>query len=142
MILLDTDHVSLLQHGESERYDRLIRRMDQLPPEVSPVISVITVEEQMRGWLAVIAKERQSRRQVAPYRELVTLFDFFSRFAIVGFDEHGASKFDELRKAKIRIGTMDLKIAAIALANHAVLLRANRRDFEKVPGLQIDNWAD
>jgi tRNA(fMet)-specific endonuclease VapC len=33
-----------------------------------------------------------------------------------------------------------LKIASIALANDALLLTANRRDFEKVPGLQLENW--
>jgi predicted nucleic acid-binding protein len=33
-----------------------------------------------------------------------------------------------------------LKIAAIALANNARLLSANLRDFEKVPGLHVENW--
>jgi tRNA(fMet)-specific endonuclease VapC len=37
---------------------------------------------------------------------------------------------------------MDRKIAAIALANNALLLNANRKDFEKVPGLRFDNWMD
>ena len=142
MILLDTDHVTLLQHAEGDRYDRLMQRIDQLPPTETFAISVITIEEQMRGWLAVLAKERQTRRQVAPYRELVALFDFFSRYAIALFDDPAAAQFDELRKAKIRIGTMDLKIAAIALVNHSVLVTANRRDFEQVPGLRVENWAD
>ena len=35
---------------------------------------------------------------------------------------------------------MDLKIAAIARANDALLLSANRRDFAKVPGLRVENW--
>jgi tRNA(fMet)-specific endonuclease VapC len=35
---------------------------------------------------------------------------------------------------------MDLKIASIALANGATLLTRNTRDFQKVPGLQIENW--
>ena len=69
----------------------------------------------MRGWLSCLAKERNSQRQVAPYRELATLFEFYAQFTIVPFDERAASQFDVLRSAKIRIGTMDLKIAAIAL---------------------------
>jgi tRNA(fMet)-specific endonuclease VapC len=37
---------------------------------------------------------------------------------------------------------MDLKLAAIALIHDALLLTANRRDFERVPGLRFENWLD
>jgi tRNA(fMet)-specific endonuclease VapC len=37
---------------------------------------------------------------------------------------------------------MDLKIAATALVHNALLLSANRRDFESVPGLRVENWLD
>ena len=60
----------------------------------------------------------------------------------IPFDDRAASQFDALRSAKIRIGTMDLKIAAIALVNQSVLLSANIRDFEQVPGLRVENWLD
>ncbi|HTU20274.1 MAG TPA: type II toxin-antitoxin system VapC family toxin [Gemmataceae bacterium] len=58
------------------------------------------------------------------------------------FDERAAEQFDNLRTRKLRLGTMDLKIAAIALVNQALLLSANRRDFEQVPGLRAENWLD
>jgi tRNA(fMet)-specific endonuclease VapC len=51
-----------------------------------------------------------------------------------------ADVFRQLRRQKIRIGSRDLKIAAIALAQGALLLSANLRDFEKVPGLRVENW--
>jgi hypothetical protein len=57
-------------------------------------------------------------------------------FEIVPFDDAAARRFDELRRRKLRIGTRDLKIAATALVNNAVLLSANRADFERVPGLR------
>jgi tRNA(fMet)-specific endonuclease VapC len=47
-----------------------------------------------------------------------------------------------LRQAKIRVGTSDLKIAAVALTINALLLTANRQDFEQVPGLRFANWLD
>jgi tRNA(fMet)-specific endonuclease VapC len=37
---------------------------------------------------------------------------------------------------------MDLKIAATALVRGALLLSANRRDFDRVPGLRVENWLD
>ena len=70
-------------------------------------MTIIAVEEQMRGWLATIAKERTAHRQVTPYRELAALFDFFAEFTIALFDDRAADQFDSLRAAKIRLGSMD-----------------------------------
>jgi tRNA(fMet)-specific endonuclease VapC len=105
-------------------------------------VAIITVEERMRGWLAVIAKEGTALRQVAGYRELARLFEFYQEFEIVPFDESAALQFDDLRTQRLRLGTMDLKIAATALVNDALLLSANRRDFDRVPGLRVENWLD
>jgi tRNA(fMet)-specific endonuclease VapC len=102
----------------------------------------VAVEETMRGWLAAIAKERLARRQVAAYRELSSLFEFFAAFMIAPFDQAAADLFDSLQSARIRIGTRDLKISAISLVGNALLLTANRLDFEKVPGLRFENWLE
>jgi len=66
MILLDTDHVSVLQYPASERRARLVARMALAVGE-SFGVPIVGVEEQMRGWLATIARERQIDRQVSPY---------------------------------------------------------------------------
>jgi tRNA(fMet)-specific endonuclease VapC len=47
-----------------------------------------------------------------------------------------------MRAARVRIGTEDLKIASLALANDALLLSANLRDFEQVPGLRVESWLE
>ena len=65
MILLDTDHVSLLKYPESERGARLERKLGALPRGEVVATSIVSIEEQMRGWLAAIAKERESRRQAS-----------------------------------------------------------------------------
>ncbi len=142
MILLDTDHATFLKYPEGERGTRLMERLKARPSGQVVAVSIITVEEQMRGWLASIAKERLSRRQVVAYTELARLFEYFRLFHVAQFDERAADQFDTLRSAKIRLGTMDLKIAAIALVNNALLVTANRRDFERVPGLRVENWLD
>jgi tRNA(fMet)-specific endonuclease VapC len=61
---------------------------------------------------------------------------------IAPFDEAAARQFDDLREQKLRIGSRALNIAATALVNHALLLSANRTDFERVPGLRVENWLD
>ncbi len=140
MILLDTDHVSVLKMPGGDRRNRLVARMALHPEPAS--IPVVATEETMRGWLLAIAKEKEARRQVFAYRELADMFRFFAGFQIVPFDDPASVKFDELVAAKIRIGTMDLKIPSTALVRNATLLTANRRDFEKVPGLRFENWMD
>jgi tRNA(fMet)-specific endonuclease VapC len=142
MILIDTDHATFLKYPESERGRRFIERLEGLPKSEVVGVAIVTVEERMRGWLAVIAKEKSALRQVAGYRELVRLFEFYQEFEIIPFDEAAARQFDDLRSQRLRLGTMDLKIAATALVSNALLLSANRRDFERVPGLRVENWLD
>lgn len=60
------------------------------------------------------------------------------RFSI---STRAAEQFHELRRARVRIGTMDLRIAAIALVNDATLLSRNLADFRRVPGLRVEDWT-
>jgi tRNA(fMet)-specific endonuclease VapC len=141
MIILDSDHLSILRYHNSERALKLIARLNQAP-EKPIATSIANVEEAMRGWLSAIAKERRIERQLFAYRELGELFTFFAGFTIALLDANAARLFNGFRKTGVRIGTLDLKAASIAVANNALLLSANRRDFEKVPGLRFENWLE
>jgi tRNA(fMet)-specific endonuclease VapC len=61
MILLDTDHVTLLKYHGNERAVSLRQRLESLPHGETIAVPIVVVEEQMRGWLATIAKERTVR---------------------------------------------------------------------------------
>jgi len=100
--------------------------------------TIVNVEEQMRGWLSAIAKERTILRQITAYRELTDLFEFFAKLNIISLSADAVDFFNSFRKSGIKIGTMDLKMACIAVAINALFLMANRRDFEKVPGLRFE----
>ena len=65
---------------------------------------------------------------------------FFADWRILPFDDAAADQFKSLRSRRIRIGTMDLKIASIVLVYDATLLSGNIQDFEKVPGLRVEDW--
>ena len=104
------------------------------------VTTAITIEEQLRGWLAQINRQRDAKKQVLAYSELIGLFEFFSFWTVLPFDDAAATQFTDFRNQKIRIGSMDLKIASIAVSQGTLLLTANTRDFENIPGLQIEDW--
>jgi tRNA(fMet)-specific endonuclease VapC len=141
VILLDSNHLSVLKFREHPRCLALSKLLKERSHE-GIATTVIAFEEQMRGWLALIAKTTTVLRQVAAYHELAGISRFFSKWEVVDFDEQAASRYEHLRSQKLRIGSMDLKMASIALANNALLLTANRRDFVQVPGLQFENWLE
>ncbi len=141
MILLDTDHLSLLKYPDNPRCAALTARLAG-SSDSDIGTTIVSAEEQMRGWLAVISRRRDVHKQIDAYRELLGLMEFFNRWTILPFDVAAADEFERQRRGKVRIGTMDLKIAAIALVHDALLLSANLSDFRQVPGLKVENWLD
>ena len=138
MYLFDTDHITALDRG-GEEGERLRTHLAHIPPE-EVAVSVVSYEEQIRGWLAYIAQLRAVDRQVAGYHRLERMLEFYCVTPLLPFDARAAEQFQRLWVARIRIGTMDLKIAAIALANDAILLSRNLTDFSKVPALRVEDW--
>ena len=139
MLILDTDHLSILDLDTIEAFN-LGRRLSSVLPE-EPVVTIITYEEQMRGWLAYIARAKTQTQQIEVYQRLRQLVDRFSRLTLLDYEGNAAARFEALRKARIRIGSMDMKIAAICLVNDATLLTRNAKDFGQVPGLRFEDWS-
>src|SRR5687767_13168798 len=103
MILLDTDHLTVLHYGRGDRFSRLVARLAASQEEFGTTI--VSVEEQMRGWLATLAKERKVERQVMAYRELTSLFARYADFPIAPFSDEAAAQFNSLRKGRGQLGT-------------------------------------
>ncbi len=134
--ILDTDHLSLLQRGHSIVRKRLnTTRAEQI------AITIISAEEQIRGRLKIIRQAKSSSELVLPYQRLRDLLEDFSTINLLDFTSDASIIYDELVRQKIRIGTQDLRIAAIALAAKGIMVTRNRRDFEKVPMLQLEDWT-
>lgn len=104
--------------------------------------TIVTVQEATAGWLALINRLTAGRKQIRAYERFQATIAAFSKFDILPFDDEAANHFHRLQDARVRIGTMDLKIASICLAHDAVLLTRNLVDFQKVPGLRVENWLD
>lgn len=140
MVVLDTDHISLLDRG-GEASARLAARLRELAAgEV--VTTITTFEEQMRGWLAYVARASSIVKLVDAYHWLHESLDNYRTMPVLDFDDVAATQFQRLRSMRLRVKTMDLRIAAVTLAHSAILLSRNLGDFRKVPGLRVENWAD
>ena len=139
MIILDTDVLSVVQRGDSPEYERLAERLDTADEEVA--VTIISIEEQMREWLAFVARAKSSFQQVKAYAKLHEPLDDFTSRPVIDFDETCAAKFDLLVQAKTRVGTMDLKIAATAISHDALVLSRNLADFRRVERLRVEDWT-
>jgi len=140
MVVLDTDHLSVLEWENSAAAQRLLTRLSQLSPDEAAT-TIVNFEEQMRGWLAYLAQARTLTQQVEAYRRLKRQLDNYCTIPMLEFDMRAATEFQRLRKSLRGIGTMDLKIAAIAIANEATLLSRNLMDFHKILDLKVEDWT-
>lgn len=140
MVVLDTDHLSLLDRESKVVSLSLRERLNRLSDN-SVMTTVISYEEQVRGWMAVLAKARPIDFQIEAYQRLNRILETFCSMQVLKFDSKAAEIFTQLQKRKIRVGTMDMKIASIVLANDLTLLSRNLVDFQKIPDLKVEDWT-
>jgi tRNA(fMet)-specific endonuclease VapC len=139
LLILDTDVLSILQAPESELRSRFAERVQELSQgHGDPVTTIVNFEEHIRGWLAPIAAATNPLKAVAPYAALLRVLSAYANLRVLPFDDEAAERLVELRRRHRRLGFMDLKIAAIALANDASLMTRNVRDFSQVPQLKVE----
>jgi tRNA(fMet)-specific endonuclease VapC len=139
MYILDTDHISVFDRGGISAQILLSKLAVVDPTQV--VTTIVTYEEQMRGWLSYTARSRSIGEQIAAYKRLERQLMSYQQMRVISFDERSGVMFEDLRKSYPRLGTMDLKIAAIAIVHEATLLTRNFKDFGQIQGLRIEDWT-
>ncbi len=138
MILLDTDMLTLLLQGEP-RVQKRIRSA-----ETDAATTIVTWMEVMQGRFRAIFSAADADQLERGSRRLQESASQLSSLPIVPINRAVAKQFAALlanNKLK-RIGRGDILIASIALAEKAMLITRNVRDFSLVPGLTRENWAD
>ena len=140
LYVLDTDHLSLFERGHSAVSRRILKTSRSDFHNLTT--TVVSMEEQLKGRLAQINKAATvTDKLILAYQRLNTTFSVFASLNVLEYSATADKLFREFRKARIRIGTQDLRIASITLFNNGVLLTRNRRDFEKVPDLLLQDWS-
>lgn len=98
-------------------------------------ISVITLAELLHG----------AEKSSLPVSNLAVVEDFCSRLEVLPYPPKAAPHYGSIRTALERLGTPigvnDLHLAAHARSEGLTLVTNNRREFDRVPALQIENWA-
>jgi len=141
MIVLDTDTLSIYQRPMNPLAMRLRARIAMVPASEEVTTTIISYEEQTRGWFGVLAKARSEAQRIEAYLRLLRHLENWRRMNVLSFDEAACAKFDSLMGSRIRIGKSDLRIGAICLAHGALLLSRNLQDFTKIPGLHVEDWT-
>jgi tRNA(fMet)-specific endonuclease VapC len=103
--------------------------------------SLVSFHEQMLGCYTRINRARTMPNVVRAYQILNQVFQSYRAVAILPFDAAAGAAFDGLTAQRIRVSTMDLRIASIALSRVLTVLTRNLRDFRKAPGLLAEDWT-
>lgn len=135
--ILDTDTLTLYRQGRQT----LVARVNAKPlSEIAT--TVITVEEQLTGWQALLRRAQSDAQLAETYLRLAETARALAGLHIFTFTEAAIARYHALLSLKLNVGKMDLRIAAIALEEGATIITRNQRDFQRVPGLVCENWAD
>lgn len=138
--LLDTDHISFLQRRSGQEFTRLIIRMEQ-HSQVDFALSIVSFHEQVLGAHNFINRARINIDVMRGYTLLLEILQGFSSAPVLPYEAEAVAIFDELRRQKVRVSTMNLRISAIALSHNLIVLTRNVSDFSKVPGLMKEDWT-
>jgi tRNA(fMet)-specific endonuclease VapC len=136
--ILDTDCFSLWQQNHPMMVQRVEVNAENL------AVTIVTVEEVIRGWFNVIrqaSEPSQADKLVLAYTKLWDTLDDFKNLNILKFDQNASTIYTKFHRQIRLIGSQDLRIAAIVLANNAILVTRNHRHFSQVPDLEQEDWT-
>ena len=122
--MLDTDHISLLQHA----HPLVAARVLATPPD-ELAVSVVTFEEQLVSWYTQVRQAREPEKLARAYEGLFQVLEDAKRLRILPFSRSAINRYLELRRVHRRVGRMDLAIAAIVLDVGGVLVHSQSCGF-------------
>ncbi len=134
--ILDTDTLSLFLRGESH----VCQRVGSVSPD-ELAVAIITVEEVRTGWYAEVRRARRDDQLVRAYASLQQAVEFFRFVRILPFDQDAVRRYHEVRQQHRRLGTNDLRIAAIAMEHLGIVVTKNERDFGLIEGVATEDWS-
>jgi tRNA(fMet)-specific endonuclease VapC len=128
LTLLRRNHPAVVQHMTAQHFTEV-------------AITVITVEEQLSGWYSQVRRAKKKAQLAQAYEYLANTAMYLGRLKVLTLTESALDCIDQWRQPKLKVGTQDLRIAAITMENNAILVTRNTQDYQQVPGLTIEDWS-
>jgi tRNA(fMet)-specific endonuclease VapC len=133
MYMLDTNILIYLIKNKPPSIASFINALDK---DAVLRMSFITYAELLKGAERSTRKEQVLRQLKQLTQVISVLYE-----ANPGLCEHYAIQFTQLKQAGTPIGANDLWIACHALSQNATLVTHNIREFERIAGLRLEDWA-
>ena len=128
MKILDTDVCIEILRGN----EKVVERRREVDDDIATT------------WITAAELAYGAEKSRASDRNLTLVTEFLGTLPILGLDLPSALGFGRckarLERTGMRIADADLLIAAIALANGASLVTGNRRHYERIENLRIEDW--
>jgi tRNA(fMet)-specific endonuclease VapC len=134
----DTDVLSEILMGNAAYLQRLL-----LIPEADRAIPVVALEGVLRGRLDGIRLAQAGRIKLSldrAYDLLRNAIEDTRPYKILPYTAAAHALVQQWQRAKVRVGTNDMRIAAICIEHGATPVTRNARDYDQLPGLILDVW--
>ena len=139
MIAFDSDVLTDILRG----VPRYVQRAAAIP-STDQSIPVVVVEEVQRGWLNAIRRAESGKGKMTlegAYAAFASSFVRMAAYPILPYTAGAEALFQPWRRAKVKVGSQDMRIAAICLDHGATLVTRNARDYARIPGFTFDVWT-
>jgi tRNA(fMet)-specific endonuclease VapC len=116
------------------------------PEHVAKRLKTVSVRHSV-GLSSITAAELEYgvHKSTTPQKNAIALMKFLLPFEVIPFSEEAAPSYGKIRAdLEVRgkpIGANDMLIAATALAGGFTLVTNNENEFNRIPGLKIENWV-
>jgi predicted nucleic acid-binding protein len=140
MTIFDTDIFTDYSKG----HEKIGQRVDRMAEGEVLAVTLITRMEVLRGRFDNIVKAANDEELKTAVERLHASEELLDDFALAPIDAGARQKFELLKKHKKtkKMKRADMLIASVALAQDALLVTRNTKDYKDVPGLRVENWAD
>lgn len=136
LYVLDTDVLSLYRNGNATVMQHVSAHSGHVL-----AVAVVSAKEMLRGWLDYLPRQTRPDRIAHGFAQLAATVTFLGGWPILPYQESTITLYQQLRSQVANVGSNDLRIAAIALEQGAVVVTRNLRDFNRIPGVTTEDWG-